>query len=136
LLPGRNAALAEGFGWDIALWAEGWTPGVYAPDEQGKPKPVPGASLRIAVNPNQRTVLLRVPRRIFGAGFDPRQAAYLAAVLSQEGFPSPEASRIPGVRPADIACLMVYLKAREIQGRTQAKLCSQAAKAPHPESGP
>jgi alpha-amylase/alpha-mannosidase (GH57 family) len=99
LLPGRNAALAEGFGWDIALWAEGWTPGVYAPDEQGKPKPVPGASLRIAVNPNQRTVLLRVPRRIFGAGFDPRQAAYLAAVLSQEGFPSPGVWRVRDVLP-------------------------------------
>ncbi|WP_376792235.1 glucodextranase DOMON-like domain-containing protein [Thermoflexus sp.] len=99
LLPGRNAALAEGFGWEIALWAEGWTPGVYAPDAQGKPKPVPGASLRIAVNPNQRTVLLRVPQRIFGAGFDPQQAAYLAVVLSQEGFPSPGVWRVRDVLP-------------------------------------
>ncbi|GBD09813.1 hypothetical protein HRbin22_02074 [Candidatus Thermoflexus japonica] len=99
LLPGRNAALKEGFGWEVALWAEGWTPGIYAPDERGKPKPVPGASLRIAVNPNQRTVLLRVPRRIFGADFDPRKAAYLAVVLSQEGFPSPGVWRVRDVLP-------------------------------------
>lgn len=99
LLPGRNAALQKGFGWEVALWAEGWTPGVYAPDERGKPKPVPGASLRIAVNPNQRTVLLRVPKRVFGADFDPRQAAYLAVVLSQEGFPSPGVWRVRDVLP-------------------------------------
>lgn len=99
LLPGRNAALKAGFGWEIALWAEGWTPGVYAPDEQGKPKPVPGASLRIVVNAQQRTVLLRVPQRVFGSGFDPRQAAYLAVILSQEGFPSPGVWRVRDVLP-------------------------------------
>ena len=99
LLPGRNAALAQGFGWELALWAEGWTPGLYAPDAQGKPKPVPGATLRIAVNPNQRTVLLRVPRRVFGSDFDPRRAAYLAVVLSQEGFPSPGVWRVRDVLP-------------------------------------
>lgn len=99
LLPGRNAALQRDFGWEIALWAEGWTPGIYAPDEQGKPKPVPGTSLRIAVNPNQRTVLLRAPKRIFGADFDPRKAAYLAVVLSQEGFPSPGVWRVRDVLP-------------------------------------
>ncbi len=31
LLPGRNAALTSEYGWDYALWAEGWTPGVYTP---------------------------------------------------------------------------------------------------------
>ncbi len=99
LLPGRNAALAPGFGWEIALWAEGWTPGIYAPDAQGKPQPVPGASLRITVNPAQRVVILRAPKRVFGADFDPRKAAYLAVVLSQEGFPSPGVWRVRDVLP-------------------------------------
>ena len=40
LFPGRNAALPRGDGWDVAMWAEGWTPGVYAPDANGMAKRV------------------------------------------------------------------------------------------------
>ena len=32
LMPGRNAALQEGYGWEYAIWAEGWTPQVVMVD--------------------------------------------------------------------------------------------------------
>ncbi len=99
LLPGRNAALEAGNGWEYAVWAEGWTPQILAPDPQsGAPKQVSGASFKIIVDPAARTVTLRVPRQVFGEG-DPKQWGYLAAVLSQEGFPSTGVWRVRDINP-------------------------------------
>ncbi|NIV29514.1 MAG: hypothetical protein GWN58_08380, partial [Anaerolineae bacterium] len=33
MLPGRNAALSPEFGWDYAIWVEGWYPGIYVPGD-------------------------------------------------------------------------------------------------------
>ncbi len=100
LLPGRNAALSAGNGWEYAIWAEGWTPQVLAPEPQsGAPKQVTGVSFKIIVDPAARTVTLRVPRQTFGEG-DPSQWGYLAAVLSQEGFPSTGVWRVRDVNPS------------------------------------
>ncbi|MDI6768268.1 MAG: glucodextranase DOMON-like domain-containing protein [Anaerolineales bacterium] len=97
LLPGRNAALAKGFGWEYAVWAEGWTPQILAPDATTlEPKQVTGVSFKIIVDPAAQTVTLRVPRAVFGAG-DPASWAYAAAVLSQEGFPSTGVWRVRDV---------------------------------------
>ncbi len=97
LLPGRNAALAEGNGWDVAIWAEGWTPQILTPDpETGEPKQVTGASFKIIVDPAARLVTLRVPRAVFGEG-DPASWGYVAAVLSQEGFPATGVWRVRDV---------------------------------------
>ncbi len=88
LLPGRNAALEQGNGWDIAVWAEGWTSQVVAPDPQsGEPKQVTGVDFKVIVDPAARTVTIRVPRSTFGDG-DPASWGYAAAVMSQEGFPA------------------------------------------------
>lgn len=100
LLPGRNAALETGNGWEYAIWAEGWTPQIVAPDPQsGAPKQVTGVSFKIIVDPAARTVTLRVPRQVFGEG-DPSQWGYVAAVLSQEGFPSTGVWRVRDVNPS------------------------------------
>jgi len=97
LLPGRNAALAEGFGWEYAIWAEGWTPQILAPDSTTlDPKQVIGADFKIIVDPAGSTVTLRVPRTVFGEG-DPTTWAYAAAVLSQEGYPSTGVWRVRDV---------------------------------------
>jgi hypothetical protein len=93
MLPGRNAALAQGFGWDYALWAEGWTPQFIAPGADGIPKPVTTVGVRVIVDPAASTVTLRVPRQAFGEG-DPASWGYTAAVLSQDGFPSPGVWRV------------------------------------------
>ncbi len=99
LLPGRNAALTAGSGWEYAVWAEGWTPQIVAPDPQtGTPKQVTGVSFKIIVDPAARTVTLRVPRSVFGEG-DPQAWGYVAAVLSQEGFPSTGVWRVRDVNP-------------------------------------
>lgn len=88
LLPGRNAALEQGNGWEVALWAEGWTPQAIAPDPQTlEPKQINGVDFKIIVDPATSTVTLRVPRSAFGEG-DPASWGFAAMVLSQEGFPS------------------------------------------------
>jgi hypothetical protein len=88
LLPGRNAALASGTGWEYAVWAEGWTPQIVAPDPSTlEPKQVTGADFKVIVDAGSSTVTLRVPKTVFGDG-DPAAWGYAAAVLSQEGFPS------------------------------------------------
>ncbi len=100
LLPGRNAALQAGNGWEYAIWAEGWTPQILAPDPQsGIPKQVTGVSFKIIVDPAASTVTLRVPRQVFGEG-DPTRWGYLAAVLSQEGFPSTGVWRVRDINPS------------------------------------
>ena len=97
LLPGRNASLAQGYGWEYAIWAEGWTPQILAPDTTTlEPKQVIGVDFKIIVDPASSTVTLRVPRAVFGEG-DPTQWAYAAAVLSQDGYPSTGVWRVRDV---------------------------------------
>ena len=100
LLGGRGAALSEGNGWEFAVWNEGWTPNVYAPDADGKLNPVPGASLKTVVNASTNTITFRVPLTLLGDG-DPRSWAYAAMVLSQDGFPSPGVQRVRDVQKAE-----------------------------------
>jgi alpha-amylase/alpha-mannosidase (GH57 family) len=96
-LPGRNAALPTGDGWDIAMWAEGWTPGVYAPDANGGAIHVDNVDYKILVDPAAQRVTIRVPLSVFGASFDPGQAGYAVAVLSQDGFPAAGVWRVRDV---------------------------------------
>ncbi len=57
-----------------------------------------GVAFKIIVDPAARTVTLRVPRSVFGEG-DPQAWGYVAAVLSQEGFPSTGVWRVRDVNP-------------------------------------
>ena len=100
LLPGRNAALSSGNGWEFVVWAEGWTPGIFTPDpETGEPKAV-NLSYKLIVNPAQKTVTLRVPKEAFGEG-DPAQWGYAAVVLSQDGFPSTGVWRVRDIQASN-----------------------------------
>jgi alpha-amylase/alpha-mannosidase (GH57 family) len=97
LLPGRNAALSSGNGWEYMVWAEGWTPGIFAPDpESGEPKAV-NLSYKLIVNPAQKSVTLRVPREAFGDG-DPAEWGYAAVVLSQDGYPATGVWRVRDIQ--------------------------------------
>ncbi len=90
LLPGRNAALVEGSGWDVAVWAEGWTSQVVQVDpETLAPKNYTEASsaMNIVLDPAQNAVVIRVPLEYLGEG-DPADWAYAAVVLGQEGYPA------------------------------------------------
>jgi hypothetical protein len=98
LLPGRNAALAEGFGWEAAVWAEGWTPQFLRPDEQGASIQDGQIGFKVISDAERQRISLRVPREAFGEG-DPTQWAYAAVLLSQDGFPSPGVWRVRDVEP-------------------------------------
>ncbi len=98
LLPGRNASLVKGDGWDYAVWAEGWTPGIFAPDATTlEAKAVNGATFKIIVDTAKSTISLRVPRTAFGEG-DPTTWGYAAMVMSQDGYPSPGVWRVRDVK--------------------------------------
>ena len=98
LLPGRNAALSPEHAWDLAVWAEGWYPGIYRPGPDG-PVQVDG-QLDILTNPGQRRITIRVPRSVLpeGAGDDPAAWSYAVTVASQEGYPSAGVWRIRDVQ--------------------------------------
>ncbi|NDJ35657.1 MAG: glycoside hydrolase [Chloroflexi bacterium] len=84
LLPGRGAALTEDFGWDYAIWVEGWEPGIYAPGPDG---PVELTNtFSVVTNPGQQRVTISVPRSSLEG--DPTTWSFAVVVGGQEGFPS------------------------------------------------
>jgi alpha-amylase/alpha-mannosidase (GH57 family) len=102
LLPGRNAALMEGFGWEYAVWAEGWTPQVVTPDaETLEPKDYSEASSAMIINVDiaKNAVIVRVPLSFLGDG-NPEDWAYAAMVLGQEGYPTEGVWRVRNVAPS------------------------------------
>jgi alpha-amylase/alpha-mannosidase (GH57 family) len=109
LLPGRNAALPDGTGWEFAVWAEGWTPGLYGPPAGDAPSPMQlgdSGTLNIVSDPGQSKVTIRVPKKVFAenlgvdvSALDPASWRYLGVVMSQEGFPASGVWRIRDVEP-------------------------------------
>ncbi len=100
LLPGRNAALKEGDGWEFAVWAEGWTPEFLAPDATTlEPKTVANSQFKIIVDPAAQLVSIRVPRALFGDG-DPTTWGYAAVVMGQDGYPATGVWRVRDVEKA------------------------------------
>ena len=110
LLPGRNAALPQGSGWEFALWAEGWTPGLYGPPAAGDAEPEQigdSSTLNIMSDPGQKKITVRVAKQVLadrlGVGVDALQPAawgYLGIVMSQEGYPASGVWRIRDVEAA------------------------------------
>jgi hypothetical protein len=110
LLPGRNASLPDGQGWEFALWAEGWTPGLFGPPAEGSPEPQQlgdAGTLTVLSDPGQRQITLRVPKQALADQLgvavdelDPAAWSYLGVVLGQEGFP---ASGVWRVRDVNVA---------------------------------
>lgn len=96
LLPGRNLGLEEGYGWDVAVWAEGWYPQVLKPDASSGEAMNSNAEIKILVDPATNKVTLRVPRSVFGNSA-PETWAFAAVVLSQDGYPSTGVWRVRDV---------------------------------------
>jgi alpha-amylase/alpha-mannosidase (GH57 family) len=93
MLPGRNAALTSDFGWDYAIWVEGWYPGIFVPGAEG-PEQV-DVQWTILVDPGQGKVTVKVPKDLLGD--DPENWAYAAVLLGQEGYPSTGVWRVRDV---------------------------------------
>jgi len=101
LLPGRNAALMEGYGWEFAIWVEGWNSQVLQSNmELMVPSPYSEATsaMRVVVDAGQNTVIVRLPLEFLGEGH-PEDWAYAAVVLGQEGYPSEGVWRVRDVEP-------------------------------------
>lgn len=105
LLEGRNAALEETHGWEMAVWVEGWNQQVLVPDENGVPREISGENVRVIVDPDGAITVRADAQSLPGFGqddagnwtLDPVQFGYAAAVLSQDGFPSPGVRRVRDV---------------------------------------
>ncbi|MFZ5917191.1 MAG: glucodextranase DOMON-like domain-containing protein [Chloroflexota bacterium] len=93
LLPGRNAALAADYGWDYAIWVEGWYPGIYVPGAEG-PEQL-DAAWSVLVDPGQNKITVRVPQDTLGS--DPENWAYAVVLLGQEGYPATGVWRVRDV---------------------------------------
>lgn len=97
LLEGRNAALPEGDGWDIALWIEGWHQETLMPAASDAIITVQGVSPTLEVDP-LGSVTVRAPIDALGGG-DPARWAFAVAVLSQDAFPARGVRRVRDVAP-------------------------------------
>ena len=108
LIPGRNAALPADSGWEFAIWAEGWTPGLYGPPTEDSPQPQQigdASTLNIISDPGQNKITVRVAKKVFAESLgletlNPASWRYLAVVMGQEGYP---ASGVWRVRDVEVA---------------------------------
>lgn len=105
MLGGRNAALSENNGWDFAVWVEGWNQKILTPDEDGKAVEQPGSPIRVIVEGGSGRVTMLLPKEALAqalgdnvAAQDPADWGYVAAVLSQEGFPAPGVRRVRDIQ--------------------------------------
>ncbi len=108
LLDGRDASLTEGAGWDLAVWIEGWNQKLFVPNEEGRASELSGSPVRVVVDGSAGTVTILVPREVMADSLgipleelDLASYGYTAAVLSQEGFPSPGVLRVRDVQEGD-----------------------------------
>ncbi len=95
LIPGRNAALEEGNGWEFGLTVEGWAPALFAADASGVVTET-DPSFDVVTFGDKGKVVVRVPFALLGDG-DPSSWAYAAVLLSQDGFPSTGVRRVRDV---------------------------------------
>ena len=98
LIEGRNAAVAEGTGWEFGITIEGWEPAIYVAGAEGTVEET-RPTFEVAVFGDEGRVVARIPLATFGPG-DPATWAYGAVVLSQEGFPSSGVRRVRDVEPS------------------------------------
>lgn len=104
LLEGRNAAMPPEHGWEYALWVEGWNQKVLVPADAGdrasRPAELSGSPLKVRVDADAGTIVVRLPKEVIPGYGDPGDYGYTLAVLSQEGFPSAGVRRVRDIGEA------------------------------------
>lgn len=94
LLDARNAAVGAEDAWDIAIWAEGWFPGVFKVGQDGKPEKL-NVELKILTDPANGLITIRLPKSALPG--DAKTFGYLAVTLGQDGYGP---NRVRDVNPA------------------------------------
>ena len=97
LLPGRNAALEHGNGWEYGITLEGWYPAIYVADADGSTEETT-PTFRVIADSDGR-VTARIPLDLLGDG-DPSTWGYAVVLMSQEGFPATGVRRVRDVGAA------------------------------------
>ena len=97
LIDGRNAALADGNGWEYGVTVEGWDPAIYVADADGTLEET-NPTFDIITFGDKGKVVVRIPKALLAG--DPATWGVAAVVMSQEGFPSSGVRRIRDVDPA------------------------------------
>ena len=97
LIPGRNASLTAGNGWEFGVTVEGWEPAIYVAAADGSLEETKPSFDIITFADNGR-VRVKLPLSLLGGG-NPADWGYAAVVLSQEGFPSTGVRRVRDVNP-------------------------------------
>ncbi len=97
LLPGRNAALEEGNGWEYGITLEGWYPAIFVADADGTTEETNPTFKVIAESDGRLTA--RIPLELLGGG-DPTEWGYAVVLMSQEGYPSAGVRRVRDINPA------------------------------------
>lgn len=135
-IPGRNAALEKGNGWEYALTVEGWQSALYLAKPDGSIEETE-PSLSVAVFGDRGRVVVRVPVEALGGG-DPAEWGYSVVLLSQEGFPSPGVRRVRdidvvaeqwrgGGAPNDTSHTRIYDVAWPEEGEQETRLSDYAS---------
>ncbi|MDH5423227.1 MAG: hypothetical protein OEY55_15610, partial [Acidimicrobiia bacterium] len=94
LIDGRNAALADGNGWEYGITIEGWEPAIFVAAADGtveETKP----TFDIITFGDKNKVVVRIPQGLLGG--DPADWGMAVIVMSQEGFPSSGVRRVRDV---------------------------------------
>jgi alpha-amylase/alpha-mannosidase (GH57 family) len=94
LLPGRNAALDDGNGWEYGITLEGWYPALYVADADGATEET-NPTFRVIVDAAGR-LTARIPLELLGNG-DPSTWGYSVVLMSQEGYPSAGVRRVRNI---------------------------------------
>ncbi|MCS7061733.1 MAG: glucodextranase DOMON-like domain-containing protein [Anaerolineae bacterium] len=97
LLEGRNASLPKNYGWEIALWIEGWRQQVLKAVDENTITSSDVAAPTVTVDP-LGTLTVRVAVEALGGG-NPADWAYAVVVLSQDAFPARGVRRVRDIAP-------------------------------------
>ena len=94
LLPGRNAALEEGNGWEYGITLEGWYPAIYVAAADGSTEET-NPTFRVIADA-EGSIPARIPLELLGGG-DPTTWGYAVVLMSQEGYPSAGVRRVRNI---------------------------------------
>ncbi|MBC8452249.1 MAG: hypothetical protein H8D65_00165 [Spirochaetes bacterium] len=97
-LEGRNVSLQEGDGWEYAVWVEGWNQKLILGQDDQSISEVSGTPVKVLVDEEEGRVTILVHKEAMADAGSVENWGIAAAVLGQEGYPSPGVRRVRDVQ--------------------------------------
>ncbi|NQT59430.1 MAG: glycoside hydrolase [Bacteroidetes bacterium] len=98
LLEGRNAFLQEGNGWEYAVWVEGWNQKLIKGQDDQSLSEVSGTPVKVLVDAEKGKITILVNREAMSDAGPIENWGIAAALLGQEGYPSPGVRRVRDIQ--------------------------------------